>query len=149
MAFELLPRHLEYLQAAYFLWLTTLRADLMPLPTPVWFVVEGDTILIYTNPTTLKVKNIGPHPQIALSHHRDEVGEDFIIIIGEAHPDPAAPSVAHHAAYLEKYRTGISRIGLTIGQYAAHFSLALRIIPRQVRMYEISPDEFGPPSTAE
>lgn len=138
------PQHLVYLAEAYYLFFTTLRGDQMPLPTPVWFVVEGDTILTYSNPQALKVKNIQRHPLVALSHNRDVEGEEYLIITGEAHIDRAAPTPAHHAAYLKKYEIGIPRIGMTIESYDAYFSLPIRITPHRVRMYEISPEEFMP-----
>ncbi len=138
------PQHLSYLAEAYYLFFTTLRGDLMPLPTPVWFVVEGDTLLTYSNPQALKVKNIQQHPLVALSHNRDVEGEEYLIITGEAHVDPTAPSPAHHAAYLQKYREGITRIDMTVESYDAYFSLPIRITPHRVRMYEISPEEFLP-----
>lgn len=144
MPAQFTAQHLDYLASAYYLFFTTLRGDQMPLPTPVWFVVEGDTIPTYSNPHALKVKNIAQHPMVALSHNRDVEGEEYLIITGEAQPDPAAPTPAHHPAYLEKYQAGIPRIGMTIASYDAYFSLPIRVTPHRVRMYEISPEEFTP-----
>ena len=37
------------------IWLTTVRRDGMPQPTPVWFLWDGDTFLIYSQPNTRKL----------------------------------------------------------------------------------------------
>ena len=38
------------LRDEYLVWLTTVRADGLPQPSPVWFLWDGETVLIYSQP---------------------------------------------------------------------------------------------------
>jgi PPOX class probable F420-dependent enzyme len=45
------------------IWLTTVGSDLTPQPRPVWFVPDGEDVLIYSQPKAAKVAHIRNHPQ--------------------------------------------------------------------------------------
>ena len=75
------------------IWLTTVRADGMPQPTPVWFLWDGETVLIYTKPNSLKLQNIAHDSKVALNLNCDEWGAEVVVFIGEASLDEAAPGV--------------------------------------------------------
>ena len=40
----------EIIEKSEFIWFTTVREDGMPQPTPVWFVRDGDSFVIYSMP---------------------------------------------------------------------------------------------------
>ena len=42
------------LENAYYVWLTTVRADGMPQPTPVWFIwnKDTDTVVMFSEPAS-------------------------------------------------------------------------------------------------
>lgn len=124
------PRLSERLQIEHILWLTTLRADGMPLPTPVWFLWQADSFLIYSKPTALKVRNLQRHPQAALNFNSDFEGDDVAIFYGEAQLDRHAP---YSPDYLAKYRDGILSLGMTPESYQRWFSLTIRLRPMRVR----------------
>lgn len=48
-------------------WLTTVRRDGTPQPLPVWFLWDGDTILIYSQPNQQKLRNIRHNPKVSLN----------------------------------------------------------------------------------
>ena len=66
MGVAIKPEFLERIQTAVYMWFTTVRADGMPQPTPVWFVWEDGTFLIYTGAQAQKYRNILEHPQVIL-----------------------------------------------------------------------------------
>ncbi len=127
------PELAARIDKAYFLWLTTVRADGMPQPTPIWFVYENGTILLYSKPDAQKVKNIRQNPKVALSFGEDHEGEEFFVIMGEAVIDETAPRSIDHPAYQTKYGKGIIDINFTPESLAQTFSLPIRITPTQVR----------------
>ena len=133
MPVDISPEFAERLRSAYYLWLTTVREDGMPQPTPVWFVWDGDTFLIYSYPSAQKIKNIRSHPQVALSYTNSEDAGEFVVIMGEAKIDERAPRVNQMAAYLEKYAQGIKDIEMTPDSMAQTFTSAIRVTPTQVR----------------
>ena len=114
-------------------WLTTVGPDGTPQPSPIWFLWDGETILIYSQPNTPKVRNIERNGRVALNLDGDGRGGDIVILTGEARVDRDAPGAADHTEYLEKYRQGIERIGMTPEQFAGSYSVPIRMTPTKLR----------------
>ena len=50
-------------------WLTTVRPDGQPDSVPVWFLVRDDeTILVYSQPKKIKLRNISENPRVTRNH---------------------------------------------------------------------------------
>ncbi|MDX2162149.1 MAG: TIGR03667 family PPOX class F420-dependent oxidoreductase [bacterium] len=127
------PKFADLLSKAYYIWLTTVREDGMPQPTPVWFVQDGDSFVIYSQPDAQKVKNVKAHSKVALSFNADEEAESYVVIMGHATVDPGLPKAIDNPAYLEKYAKGIPDIGMTPESMSAAFSAAIRVLPTRIR----------------
>lgn len=125
----------KHLKQQYFIWLTTVDAKGMPQPRPVWFIWEKDSFLVFSQPNAYKVKHIRNNPKVSLHFNTtDANGEkDVIIFTGEAVIDAKAPPANRIAAYLRKYRSGIRGLNSTPVEFAADYSLAIRIKPTEVR----------------
>ncbi len=119
--------------SAEYMWLTTVREDGMPQPTPVWFIWDGETFLVFSTPNAQKVKNIRANPKVALNYTDSADAETYLVIMGEAKIVDDGVNVMTHSAYLEKYREGIKGIGMTPESMAAEYSAAIRITPTRVR----------------
>jgi PPOX class probable F420-dependent enzyme len=65
------------------LYLATLMPDGSPQVTPVWFSVDGDTILINTNEGRLKDKNMRARKQVAMTIQDPNERYRYIGIRGE------------------------------------------------------------------
>lgn len=115
------------------IWLVTSDKEGTAQPSPVWFLREGDTLLIYSKPAAPKLRNIARHPRVALHFNTTADGGDVVIFHGSAAADPAAPAPHEHAAYLEKYRAGIGHIGMTPESFAEEYSAAIRVRLEKVR----------------
>ena len=115
------------------IWLTTVRADGTPQPSPVWFLWVDQTVLIYSQPNKQKLRNIARSSKVALNFNSDEYGDDVAVITGEAQIDLQAPAVTQIPAYLEKYREGIVRLGSTAEDFAQSYSIAIRVTPTNLR----------------
>lgn len=127
------PQFAERLQRAYYIWFTTVRDDGMPQPTPVWFIHENGTYLIYTMPDSHKVRNLHANSLVALSYNESDDAGDYLVIMGEAKIDRSAPPALHNAAYVEKYRQGFIDINMTPEKFSHDFSTAIRVVPLRVR----------------
>lgn len=114
-------------------WLTTVRADGTPQPSPIWFLWDGETILIYSQPNTAKIRNIRRNPKVAFNFDGDGHGGDIVVLTCTAMVDESAPPGNQHSAYLAKYREHIARIGMEPDGFAASYSTALRLTPQSVR----------------
>jgi PPOX class probable F420-dependent enzyme len=135
MSIEIDPQLQQRLRDEKTVWLTTVREDGTPQPVPVWYLWDGDTFLIFSQPKAQKLRNIAHNPKVSLNFkHTDDFGEEGIVIIfGEAYVDKTVPPSNQIEAYLEKYLEGIKDINMTPDSLAAEFSVALRVKPTRVR----------------
>jgi PPOX class probable F420-dependent enzyme len=115
------------------IWLTTVRADATPQPSPVWFLWTDQTLLIYSQPNKQKLRNIERNPKVALNFNSSETGGNIVVITGQAHIDPDAPPANQVSAYVEKYREAITRIGMNPDSFAQSYSVALYVTPTGLR----------------
>ena len=115
------------------IWLTAVDSHGVPQPNPVWFLWDGETIIIYSQPGARKVSHVRANPKVALQFNTAEDGNDVVIITGEAHIDPNATPANRNPAYLEKYRQGIADTNSTPDQMSEEYSTVIRVTPRHIR----------------
>ena len=116
-------------------WLVTVAADGTPVPTPVWFLWDGETILVYSQPNKPKLRHIATNPRVSLAMRTDEHGDALVVITGEATVDDGAPPADQLPAYLAKYGDGIARLGSDPVSFAGSYSIAVRIRPTRLRAW--------------
>lgn len=119
----------SWLRDEVLIWLTTVRADGLPQPSPVWFGWDGDSFLIYSQPNTQKLRNIARGPRVSLNLDGDGRGGRIAVIRGEAALDANAPPAHRNAAYVQKYSWGFEQLGMSAEQFAAAYSVAVRVRP--------------------
>jgi PPOX class probable F420-dependent enzyme len=124
----------RHLKQEYVIWLTTTGSDLSPQPRPVWFIWDGSSFLIFSQPHARKVQHIAARPQVALHFNTDETGDtDVIIFVGMAASDAMVPPAHKLRAYLRKYRAGMAELGMTPEQFSREYSVAIRVTPTSLR----------------
>jgi PPOX class probable F420-dependent enzyme len=114
------------------LWLASVRPDGRPHLVYVFFLWDGKHILIFSEPTSQKIRNVQHNPHVILGLDETREGEDMVILEGRAEllDDPAVnPTLP---AYAAKYDAELQRVGLTAEAMAAVYSQALRITPTRV-----------------
>jgi PPOX class probable F420-dependent enzyme len=114
-------------------WLTTVRADGTPEPSPIWFLWDGQEILIYSRRDKVKLANIEQRPRVAFNFDGDGQGGNIVILTGEARLVPDEPPADQNPVYARKYEQGFERIGMSAGQFAKTYSVAIRIRPTRLR----------------
>lgn len=135
MTIALNDRVTQRLQEEQIIWLTTVRADGMPTPTPVWFHWDGERVLIFSQENALKLRNIRNNPQVALHFHTDADGGDVAILFGTAALDREPVSPAQFAAYVAKYEQGIQMINMTPESMQQRYSAVIRVTPTHLRSW--------------
>jgi PPOX class probable F420-dependent enzyme len=107
-------------------WLVTVRPNGQPEPLPVWFLWEGESFLVYSEPGKRKLRNIEANPRVSLHLDGDGSGGDIIVVYGEARvsDDPPGDQVP---AYVEKYEASMERLGWSAPQFARLYSVPIRI----------------------
>jgi PPOX class probable F420-dependent enzyme len=114
------------------IWLATVRPDGRPHAVAVWFLWDGESILIFSKPRQQKLVNIQNNPHVLLIIDNSRDGSDPITIEGKA------TLLADHdvdttlAAYTAKYGERMKGIGYTPAQMAAAYSQGIRVTPTRV-----------------
>ena len=128
---ELGVRATKRLKDEYVVWLTTVSSNGTPQPNPVWFYWDGETLLMYSQPSAHKVKNIARNPRVSVNFQANDAGEDVIVLTGTASLLKNPPQ--HDPRYLQKYRDLIPKIGLTPQSLAASYSVLITMTPNKLR----------------
>jgi PPOX class probable F420-dependent enzyme len=126
-------RAAERLVKEQVIWLTTVDSSGTPQPNPVWFIWDGQTVLIYSQPNQPKIRNIERSGHVSLNFNSDFHGGDVVIFAGTAQIEPTAPAADQNPAFVEKYADGIASINLTPESFAATYSVPIRFIPTKLR----------------
>ncbi|HEV3505911.1 MAG TPA: TIGR03667 family PPOX class F420-dependent oxidoreductase [Actinomycetes bacterium] len=116
-------------------WLTTVRADGQAQSTPVWFLWDGDTFLLYSQPDAQKVRNVASNPKVSLHLSDDGAGDDVVTFEGAATVEPGTPRADRVEGYLAKYRGAIAALGYEPGPFARTYSTAIRVRPTRARVW--------------
>jgi len=117
----------RHLRDEVVVWLTTVSPAGAPLPMPVWFTWDGDaTVRMYSRPTA-RVRNLEANPRVSLNFGGDGGGGDIVVLSGGATIERDAPGADRDDAYLEKYRSHITRIGLEPASFAERYNVPVLI----------------------
>ncbi len=128
-------RAAERLRSEQVIWLTTVGPEGRPQSSPVWFVYDGETFLLFGQPSSWKVRNIHGNPGVSLHLDSDGRGGEIVTIEGAAEIVEGAPLAHEVPAYLEKYREGMAGIGMTPEEMGNEYGVAIRVTPLRVRVY--------------
>jgi PPOX class probable F420-dependent enzyme len=114
-------------------WLTTVSESGKPCPRPIWFLWDGETLLVYSRPNTHKLRHIANNHNVAVNLDGDGLGGDIVVLQGLAKIEPDAPPADQVEAYTTKYEEGLKRIGMTGEEFASDYSVALKVTPHSLR----------------
>jgi PPOX class probable F420-dependent enzyme len=121
------------LHANLMAWLTTVRPDGRPDSVPVWFLLRDDeTILIYSQPGKVKLRNISTNPHVALGLDVTDLGRDIVRVEGTAEHAPGFPPADQVPDYVVKYTERIAANFGTPARFAAAFSAAVIITTQRL-----------------
>ena len=121
------------LQDEEVLWLTTTDSRGIPQPRPVWFLWDGATILVFSQPQGRKVAHIQQHPRVALNLNCTFTGGEVVVLLGEAAVLAEPVAEDQMQAYLEKYDKGLQDINMTPESFKDSYHTAIRIKPTHLR----------------
>ncbi len=130
------PTAQDRLRTDIIAWLTTVTPDGQPQSTPVWFLWEDGTFLIYSRPGMPKLRNISAHPKVAIHLRGTEAGDDIATFDGTAELLENVSPADQVPAYVEKYRREMRRNGWTPAEFAELYSESLRVTPTAARIWD-------------
>jgi PPOX class probable F420-dependent enzyme len=115
------------------LWLTTTDSQGVPQPRPVWFLWDGESILVFSQPQGHKVAHIQQNPGVALNLNCTFTGGDVVVLLGEAEVLAGEVPANQVQAYLEKYARGLKDINMSAEEFEESYKTAIRIKVTRLR----------------
>ncbi len=116
-------------------WLTTVAPDGTPQSSVIAFLWNDESVLLYSQPGALKVRNIAAHPRVAFHLQCDPFGKHLLTLEGIAAPDHTAAAGEAWAAYLDKNRDAFGQWGMDPAEARREYSLPIRIRPTRIRAH--------------
>jgi PPOX class probable F420-dependent enzyme len=116
-------------------WLTVVDPAGTPQPAPVWFLWDGELVLIYSQREAKRLDHLAANPRVAFHLDGDGKGGDIIVLTGEAEVVQDEPPVPDNQAYLAKYGRRITEGWGTAEEFASIYAVPVRFRPRRVRGY--------------
>lgn len=123
------------LSKADVIWLTTIRADGQPQTSVVWFLVDGDEILVYSKKGTIRNDNVVANPRVSLNLNSTPSGGGVVTMEGTARIDMDAPRASENPPYLGKYLKRIEGYNWTPDSFSNDYPLPIRISVDKVRTW--------------
>ncbi len=119
----------------YLIWFTAVGLHGMPQPAPVWFLWDeaASNFLIYNQTEAKRLDLVRNNSQVALNFNGYGTGYGVITFTGHAQIVPDELPAHEHPLFLAKYRHWIDTKFGSPEQFAADFSVALRVFPLKVR----------------
>jgi PPOX class probable F420-dependent enzyme len=116
-------------------WLTTVRPDGQPVTVPVWFLQRNDeTILVYSQPTSPKLRNISANPKVSFALDVSDLGRNVVRLEGVARLAEDIAPADQQSSYLAKYSERIAALFESPERFSALFSVALILTPTKLRI---------------
>ena len=106
-----------------------------PQTSPVWFVRDGEDIVIYNQPDTPRLASIAANHKVAFNLRGDRQAIGAVVTEGTASKDESLPSALDFPGYLEKYAGEIERLGWTPESFSADYTTGLRLAVTRVRSW--------------
>ena len=120
------------LQAEPIIWLSSVRPDGRPHLVPVWFVWDGESVTIFSQPNNQKIRNIRANQNVFLALEAANEGEDVAILEGTAEFITMDATAPIQPAYMGKYQESITEMGWTPESMMASYSQPIRVTPTKL-----------------
>jgi PPOX class probable F420-dependent enzyme len=127
-------RALRRLQTELIGWLTTINPDGQPQASPIWFLWDGEELLIYSKTRAPRNGNIEDRPLVAFNLEAGTDGEDVVTAEGEARIVPDEPPASANPTYIAKYQGMLDVYEWTPEWFSGRYSVPIRIRPKRWRL---------------
>ena len=123
----------RHLREDLVVWMTTVSGAGSPLPSPVWFLWDGDAEAVVYSMPGARIRNIEANPRVTLNFDGNGQGGDIVVLSGRAAVDQSLPPAAENAPYVAKYAERLSRMQTTPELFADKYSVRVRVSLTGVR----------------
>ncbi len=116
-------------------WLTTVDSSGTPMSSVISFFWDGESIVFYSEPDTVKARNLAVNSRVSFHLNSDEIGNGMVTLEGDCVLAHDAPPSHEWPKYLAKYEEPYRRWGMDPDETAEQFWVAYRISPERVRAW--------------
>ena len=116
--------------------LATVRADGRPHVAPIWFDLDGDTLVFTTGENTVKGRNMRRDPRVSLCIDDEEPPFHFVLIEGTAELTPEDPDLLYWTTRLGARYMGDERADEYGRRNAVEGESLVRVTPQKVVAYK-------------
>ena len=131
------PDVCEALDQALIGHLTAVSATGQPQTTPVWFLRDGDELIVYNRPSSPRLRSLAANERVSFVLRCDVRADGAVIIEGRAAVDESMASADERPDYIAKYSGPIADLGWTPESFAADYNVGLVIIPTRLRAWSV------------
>ena len=114
------------------LWVTTVKPNGQPQTLPVWFIVDGDDLIIWSMEGA-RSRNLETNPKVSAHVADDGRGSRILSIEGTASIEPALGLASDNPDYVDRYQGFIDEYEWTWDFYNSKYDIPVRIRPTKVR----------------
>jgi PPOX class probable F420-dependent enzyme len=126
----------QRLRSELIIWLSTVRPDGRPHLVPVWFLWDGATFLIFSQPKDLKLRNLRQNPNVVLALETRAQGNEVVLIEGQAAVLENSALKTTMPEYSDKYAALMKSMDWTAEWMASRYSEVVRVTPTKFISWE-------------
>ncbi len=115
--------------------LATVRADGRPHVAPIWFDLDGETLVFTSGEGTVKGRNMARDPRVSLCIDDDDPPFHFVLIEGTAELTAGDPDLLYWSTRLGGRYMGAERADEYGRRNAVEGELLVKVTPRKVLAY--------------
>ena len=116
--------------------LATVRADGRPHAAPIWFDLDGDTLVFTTGESTMKGRNMRHDARVSLCVDEEEPPFHFVVIEGAADLTAGDPDLLYWATRIGGRYMGADRADEYGRRNAVVGELLVRVTPQKIVAYK-------------
>jgi PPOX class probable F420-dependent enzyme len=125
------------LDSAIIGFLTAVNGRGQPQTSPVWYIRDGEDLVVYNRPTAARLRSIVVNNRVAFNLRADRRAMSGISLEGTAVVDSDLPPAVDFPGYVDRYGKEIARLGWTPESFSSDYSVGLRITVTRVRNWGV------------
>lgn len=130
-----IPRLTKILDDDLIGFITAVDEEGQPQTSPVWFVRDGEDLIVYNRADTQRLASIATNSKVSFNLRGDRRADGVVTMEGTAGRADELPLAKDFPGYLDKYGREIERLGWTPDSYSDDFSAAIRVVVTRVRSW--------------
>ena len=128
----------ELLDQEVVAFLKAVKEDGQPQTSPIWYMREGDDIVVYNRPEARRLRSILTNPYVSFNLRADNGGHSGVTLEGTAAVEEGLPPAREFPGYEAKYAAEIAGLGWTPQSFSDDYPVGIRIKVTRVRSWGVN-----------